>query len=211
MAWRTERWPRSIASTGDLREWLSFRSYVGNILKSSSLLLIPLLFCIKFSCINAWTNSWTIFGSAVLSTHNCFTSVPAWTSHQCFANTAIRRSFLQGEFRTTPAVFLDAVLLRTNGYLFPAYLILEEAERTWSTEVNKPYIMLKKARQQNALHRENRLEQTIEESKHIHSYHVALKELLAARQVRMRADGELLLQFLVVFEPLGSEVATNLS
>lgn len=94
---------------------------------------------------------------------------------------------LSGEFSDTPMAFIDATLFQTKRLLFPAYRILEEAERTW-TAANPPYNRIKTRRKMNRHYYPDEAEKALKSEATTPELMEALRELKAARRVRKRAE-----------------------
>jgi TRIAD3 protein (E3 ubiquitin-protein ligase RNF216) len=83
--------------------------------------------------------------------------------------------------------FIDSTLNDTRRHLFPAYLILEGADRTWD-RAKSPYTKIKKPRPINAAWKPEAVEDTLSKEDSTADTMLALRELQAVRRVRKKAD-----------------------
>jgi len=85
--------------------------------------------------------------------------------------------------------FIDASLKQSRQHLFPAYRILEEAERTWNIE-QPPYNKIKHARRGDPRYLPGAIETILANNSETQEVMIALHELQAARMVREKGDGK---------------------
>ncbi|KAI9741460.1 MAG: hypothetical protein M1818_004266 [Claussenomyces sp. TS43310] len=97
------------------------------------------------------------------------------------------RTVLSGEFAHIPMAFIDIALRQSKYHLFPAYRVLEEAERTWDAE-RPPYNKIKYARKVEPKYTEDRVRDLLESGSTSPDTMLALRELQAARRTRKKAD-----------------------
>lgn len=86
--------------------------------------------------------------------------------------------------------FIDATLTQSRGHLFPAYRVLEQAERTWDLE-NPPYNKIKNPRKINPHYREAAAERALASESTTEVLMLALRELQAARRARKNIEGRI--------------------
>jgi len=84
-------------------------------------------------------------------------------------------------------VFIDLTLKETRNHLFPAYLILEDAERNWDP-ARPLYSKIKKPRTANPYWTPETVEATLSRDDSTADTMLALRELQAVRRVRKKAD-----------------------
>ena len=104
-----------------------------------------------------------------------------------------RRTILQTEFPETPMVFINATLDQSRHRLFPAYRVLEEAQRTFKP-VNPPYNKIKHARKSQADLRDANIHAFVNTIGADPSRVEILRELQAARRIRRKAEAKLELE-----------------
>jgi len=97
------------------------------------------------------------------------------------------RSILSVEFPLTPMSFIDTVLQQTRQLLFPAYMVLEEADRTWDTN-KPPYTKIKKPRTSSQAWTSEKIESALNSLLTTADTMLALRELQTARRARKKED-----------------------
>jgi TRIAD3 protein (E3 ubiquitin-protein ligase RNF216) len=84
-------------------------------------------------------------------------------------------------------VFIDSTLNDTRRHLYPAYMILEEADRTYDP-AKTPYNKIKKPRATSSHWTPSRVEETLNREGTTADTMLVLRELQAARRARKKAD-----------------------
>ncbi|RDW80872.1 hypothetical protein BP5796_05570 [Coleophoma crateriformis] len=98
---------------------------------------------------------------------------------------------LQEDFVSTPMTYIEAVLKQDNYRLFPAYIVLELAERTWDSR-NPTYLKLKKNRKVRNAYLDKSNPQLLDA--HLENDHLEIQtreillEFQAARKLRRKQD-----------------------
>ncbi|RDW69747.1 hypothetical protein BP6252_08767 [Coleophoma cylindrospora] len=98
---------------------------------------------------------------------------------------------LQEEFISTPMTYIEAVLKQDNYHLFPAYIVLELAERTWDSR-NPTYSKLKKTRKVRNVYLDKNKPQLLDAQLDYDHLDIQTREILlefqAARKMRRKQD-----------------------
>jgi TRIAD3 protein (E3 ubiquitin-protein ligase RNF216) len=99
---------------------------------------------------------------------------------------------LSGEFPHVPMSFLDTTLSQAP-HLFPAYRLIEEAERNWTSQRAPPYQRIKSARKINPHYLEKAAQNTIDANSPSTTpiLMLALRELQASRRARLKTEEKL--------------------